>query len=221
MHRTHREVAPFDPEIERALRRQRRNTPHQEEQEIWQPIEEILIELPFEEEIAENEPNRRILRDFALPETQGSQTSIARPMVNANNFEIKPSLIQMVQQSQYGGNATEDPNSHLSTFLEICDTIKFNGVSDDAIKLRLFPFSLKDKAKIWLQSHPPNTFTTWAELAKAFLNKFFPPEKTARLRMDITSFSQQEGETLYEAWEHYRELERRCPHHDLLDWLVV
>ena len=48
-----------------------------------------MIELPFEEEMAENEPNRRILRDFALPGTQGSQTSIARPIVNANNFEIK------------------------------------------------------------------------------------------------------------------------------------
>ncbi|XP_027181793.1 uncharacterized protein LOC113780176 [Coffea eugenioides] len=171
--------------------------------------------------MAKNEPNRRTLRDFALPGTQGSQTSIARPMVNANNFEIKPSLIQMVQQSQYGGNATEDPNSHLSTFLEICDTIKFNGVSDDAIKLRLFPFSLRDKAKIWLQSHPPNTFTTWADLAKAFFNKFFSPGKTAKLRMDITSFSQQEGETLYETWERYRELQRRCPHHGLPDWLIV
>ncbi|XP_071933622.1 uncharacterized protein [Coffea arabica] len=171
--------------------------------------------------MAENESNRRILRDFVLPGAQGSQTSIVRPTVNANNFEIKPSLIQMVQQSQYGGNATEDPNSHLSTFLEICDTIKFNGVSEDAIKLRLFPFSLRDKAKVWLQSHPPNTFTTWDELAKIFLNKFFSPGKTAKLRMDITSFSQQEGETLYEAWERYRELQRRCPHHGLPDWLVV
>ncbi|XP_027120640.1 uncharacterized protein [Coffea arabica] len=127
----------------------------------------------------------------------------------------------MVQQSQYGGNATEDSNSHLSTFLEICDTINFNGVSDDAIKLRLFLFSLRDKAKVLLQSHPPNTFTTWAELAKAFLNKFFSPEKTAKVRMDITSFSQQEGETLYETWEGCRELQRRCPHHDLPDWLIV
>ncbi|XP_027171773.1 uncharacterized protein LOC113771386 [Coffea eugenioides] len=127
--------------------------------------------------MTKNDSNRRILRDFALSGSQDSQTSIVRPTVNANNFEIKSSLIQMVQQSQYGGNATEDPNSHLSTFLEICDTIKFNGVSDDAIKLRLSPFSLRDKAK--------------------------------------------EGETLYEAWERYQELQRRCPHYGLPDWLVV
>ncbi|XP_071905631.1 uncharacterized protein [Coffea arabica] len=87
MHRSNQEIAPFDPEIERTLRRQRRNTLHQEEQEVWQPIEDILIELPFEEEMAENDPNRRVLRDFALPRTQGSQTSIARPSVQfVNNY---------------------------------------------------------------------------------------------------------------------------------------
>ena len=74
----------------------------------------------------------------------------------------------MVQQSQFRSNATEDLNSYLSTFLEIYNTIKHNGVSDDAICLRLFPFSLKDKAKVWLQSHSPNTFTTWAIYQKFF-----------------------------------------------------
>ena len=66
----------------------------------------------------------------------------------------------MVQQSKYGDNVTEDPNSHLSTFLEIGDIIKHNDVRDDVIRLRLFPFSLRDKAKVWLQLHSPNTFIT-------------------------------------------------------------
>ena len=93
----------------------------------------------------------------------------------------------MVQQSQFGGNAIEDPNAHLATFLEICDTIKMNGVNDDTIRLRLFPFSLKDKAKIWLHSHVPNTFTTLNDLSRVFLNKYFPPGKTVKFRMDIIS----------------------------------
>ncbi|BBG93385.1 Leucine-rich repeat family protein [Prunus dulcis] len=45
--------------------------------------------------------------------------------------------------------------SHISNFLEICDKFKINGASSDAIRLRLFPFSLKEKAKLWLTSQPP------------------------------------------------------------------
>ena len=67
---------------------------------------------------------------------------IARQQINANNFELKPPLISVVQQNQFGENALVDPNAHLAIFLEIYDAIKMNGVPDDAIRLRLFPFSL-------------------------------------------------------------------------------
>ena len=93
----------------------------------------------------------------------------------------------------------EDPNLHLSVFLEVCDTLKINGASIDAIRLRLFPFSLRDKARAWLHSLPPGSISTCEELTKAFLAKFFPPSKTASLCNQITSFTQREDETLYEA----------------------
>ena len=93
----------------------------------------------------------------------------------------------------------EDPNLHLSVFLEVCDTLKINGESIDAIRLRLFPFSLRDKARAWLHSLPPGSISTREELTKAFLAKFFPPSKTASLRNQITSFTQREDRTLYEA----------------------
>lgn len=65
---------------------------------------------------------------------------IARPLVAANNFELKSALISTVQHNQFVGNTAEDPNVDLPVFLEICKTIKLNGVSDDAIRLSLFPF---------------------------------------------------------------------------------
>ena len=49
---------------------------------------------------------------------------------------------------QFFGMINEDPNDHIAKFLEICNTFKINGVIKDALRLRLFPFSLKDKAKI-------------------------------------------------------------------------
>ena len=94
------------------------------------------------------EQKPRPLRDYALPNESGVHTNITRPTINANNFEIKYLLIQMVQQSQVGGNATKDPNTHLTNFIDLCGTIKINGVSDNTIKLRLFPFSLCDKVKV-------------------------------------------------------------------------
>ena len=56
----------------------------------------------------------------------------------------------MVQQNQYRGLAHEDPNVHLDTFLKIADMVKMNGVTEDVIKMRLFSFSLRDKARGWL-----------------------------------------------------------------------
>ena len=75
---------------------------------------------------------------------------IRRQTINANNFELKPVLISMVQQAQFSGLPLDDPNIHLAMFLEIYDIVKMNGVTEDTIRLRLFPFSLRDKARGWL-----------------------------------------------------------------------
>ena len=75
-------------------------------------------------------------------------------------------MIQMIQSTvQFSGHVHDDPNAHISNFLELYDTFKINGVSDDAIRLRLFPFSLWDKAKNWLHSLPAGSITTWDVLA--------------------------------------------------------
>jgi hypothetical protein len=168
------------------------------------------------------EEEQKSLRDFAMPQVTELQSSIMRPAITATNFEIKPGTIQMIQNSlQFGGLPNDDPNDHLVSFLEICDTFKYHGVSEDAIRLRLFPFTLRDKAKSWLHSLPPGSITTWNDLAQKFLAKFFPPAKTAKMRNDITSFVQHDSESLYEAWERFKDLLRRCPHHGIPKWLQV
>ena len=83
-----------------------------------------------------------------------------------------------------------------------------NGVSNDAIRLRLFPFSLKDKAKSWLLNSNANSYTTSEVLSKAFLCKYFSPRKTTKLRNDITSFYQAECESLYEVVRDSRSFNR-------------
>ena len=133
---------------------------------------------------------QKALRYYAMPSVNEATSSIRRLAIHANNFEIEPAIIQMIQQTvQFEGLSQEDPNLHIANFLEIYDTFKHNGVTDDAIRLRLFPFSLRDKSKVWLNCLPPSIITTWEELAQKFLAKYFPPAKTAKLRNDITTSS--------------------------------
>ncbi|KAK5836068.1 hypothetical protein PVK06_011815 [Gossypium arboreum] len=134
-------------------------------------------------------PASRTMYDYVKPNLTGTKSSIVRPIIAANNFELKPNTIQMIKQFvQFDGLQDEDPNAHLVNFLEFCDTFKINGISDDAIRLRLFPFSLRNKAKQWLNSLPRGSITTWEQMTEEFLLKYFLPAKTSKLRNDISSF---------------------------------
>ena len=82
------------------------------------------------------------LRDYFRPIVNDNYSGIWRQTINTNNFELKLALINMVQQNQYGRLAHENPNVHLATFLEICDTVKLNGVTEDVIQMRLPLFLL-------------------------------------------------------------------------------
>jgi len=115
----------------------------------------------------------------------------------------------------------EDPNLHLSVFLKACDMLKMKGTSIDAIQWCLFPFSLKEKARAWLHSLLLASITTWGEPTRVFLAKFFPPRNMASLKNQITSFAQQEYESLCEEWEQFKDPLRLCPHHGLQKWMVV
>ena len=123
--------------------------------------------------MAENR-DRRPLKEFAQHFDEEPSSSIVNPLIPANNFELKPSLLQLVQQNQYAGLATENPNQHLKVFIQLADTFKSNGASPDAIRLRLFPFSLRDRARSWLDSLPANSITTWEDLRRVFLARYFP-----------------------------------------------
>ena len=68
------------------------------------------------------------------------------------NFKLKTITLQMLQNIQFHGLASENPNTHMTNFIEVCDMVKYNGVKEEALRLRLFPLSLGDKAKHWLMS---------------------------------------------------------------------
>ena len=122
------ELKPLDPEIERTFRVNRpRNMDPQRG----------------------NEPPCQLKEYFTLSAYTYSPCIQPSP-AEAVQYEIKSSVIQMLPS--FYGLANEDPYKHLDEFLEICSTVKIQHFSDDALRLKLFPFSLKDKAKYWLNS---------------------------------------------------------------------
>ena len=92
--------------------------------------------------------------------------------INANNFELKPALISMVQQNQFGGHSSEDPNGHMAYFLELAHSVKVNGVLHDEIKMSLFRFSLKRRQNLGINAYLKGLKRHGCSLFKHFLLSF-------------------------------------------------
>jgi hypothetical protein len=132
-------------------------------------------------------------------------TEIERP------FEIKTSTIPVVQHSPFTGN--EDPNLHLQAFIQLCQTFNMDGVTQDQMRARLFPFSLLRKALQWFHSQPAETVQDWNALMRAFIKEYYSPGKTQSLRNKIATIAQYPTKTISEAFEHINEYTQVVPHH--------
>lgn len=115
----------------------------------------------------------------------------------------------------------EDLNQHSKKCIQRCDTFNYNGVTDEVIRLQLFPYSLIYNTFSWLNSQSPISITTWEKLARKFLQKLFLINKTVQLRRETTTFKQLEGEGFHKAWELFKTLIQICPHHGLPKWLKL
>ncbi|GKC50413.1 reverse transcriptase domain-containing protein [Tanacetum coccineum] len=156
--------------------------------------------------------NRTMAQMLQAP-TVGYEDAIVVPEITAENFELKHSLLNLVQNKQFFGHDKEDPHAHIRYFTKITSTMKFPHIPSTSVKLMLFPFSLEGAARIWLEKEPPRSILTWDDLVSKFINKFFPPSKTTNLRNEITRFQQRFDESFYEAWDRFNDLLRACPHH--------
>jgi len=102
-----------------------------------------------------NENNRvRTLRDQMNPTRTSAPSCIVFPL-DASHFNFKPDIIQLLHSLH--GLDLENPYLHLMEFEEVCNTYNDSNCSMNTIRLKLFPFSLKDKAKTWLQNLRPGS----------------------------------------------------------------
>ncbi|GJX63521.1 reverse transcriptase domain-containing protein [Tanacetum coccineum] len=163
----------------------------------------------------------RTMEELLRAPTEGYGEAIVLPEINADHFEIKTNLLQLVQANPFHGLENENPHAHINSFKRITSTLRFRNVPNDVIKLMMFPYSLEGAAKTWYEKEPPNSILTWEDLVTKFVNQFFPPSKTTHLKNKISRFTQKFDESFSEAWERFKEMLRACPHHGFTELTQV
>ncbi|GJT43303.1 hypothetical protein Tco_0952018 [Tanacetum coccineum] len=92
----------------------------------------------------------RTMEELLRAPTEGYGEAIVIPEINADHFEIKTNLLQLVQASPFHGFERDNPHTHINNFKRITSTLKFRNVPNDVIKLMMFPYSLEGNARIWM-----------------------------------------------------------------------
>nr|GEU65298.1 reverse transcriptase domain-containing protein [Tanacetum cinerariifolium] len=192
------------------------NPKHHNRKRSKQPY--ILEESPIDTMV-----DQRTMAELLRAPTEGYAEAIVVPLILAEQFELKHSLINMMTTDQFFRLEKDNPHDHIHWFNKITSTIKYKDLPNSAIKLMLFPFSLVGAAHRWLKKEPPRSIHTWEDLVSKFINEFFPPSRTINLRNEISNFQQRFDESFHEAWDRYKDLLRGCPHHVLLNctnWIL-
>ena len=158
----------------------------------------------------------RSMRDHIHPYRVSALSCIIPP---AEDVAVRPYLVPLLPT--YHGMENENPYTHIRDFEEVCTTFKEGMMDMDFLKLKAFPLTLKDKAKILLNSLRPRTIRNWAELQAEFLKKFFSAHKTNNLKRQIYTFAARDGERFYQCWERFMETVSACPHHGFDTWMLV
>ncbi|GJS92685.1 retrovirus-related pol polyprotein from transposon TNT 1-94 [Tanacetum coccineum] len=92
---------------------------------------------------------KRTMKELLRAPTEGYGEAIILLEINADHFEIKTNLLQLVQANPFHGYERENPHAHINSFKRITSTLRFRDVSNDIIKLMMFPYSLERNARLW------------------------------------------------------------------------
>ena len=133
------ELYAFDPEIERTLRALRKHHSSSSHSSHSLHLEHIgNMATP---------PPERTLKELGTPDVTYPNLAITYPNTDAP-FELRSGLIHLLPK--FHGLAGEDPHKHLKEFHVVCSTMKPQGVQEDVVMIKAFPFSLDGLAKDWL-----------------------------------------------------------------------
>ena len=105
-----------------------------------------------------------------------------------DHYHIPPALISLVQQGTiFQGLKTEDPAAHITSFLNLCDTSKPAGLTQDHMRKMLFSFSLRGHALSWYTTAGFVNLETFSDVVRQFYGKYYPPSKIEKLRNAVAN----------------------------------
>ena len=164
------------------------------------------------------DPPVRTMREFLQPTRSTTPSCILLP-VQAHLFVVKPWMLQLLPK--FRGIENENPYNHIRSYEEMVATFIPNYNMEEIARMKLFPFSLDGKARIWLDSLRPRTMLSWDQIVSFFLKKFFPVHRTTSLKKEIQNFSEKPNEQFYQCWDRYKDLIQSIPHHGFQSWQLV
>ncbi|KAI3693783.1 hypothetical protein L1987_76735 [Smallanthus sonchifolius] len=153
------------------------------------------------------------------PMVAQSTSPIVPPNQDGRTFEVRPQYLGYLPT--FYGKPNEEPYLHLAEFENICGTIGGHGFSLDEVKLMMFQFTLKDRAKQWFLTLPAGSIRTWEQMQQVFLEEYYTMNRTTEAREAIRAFQQHMGEPFHEAFTRFKDLLRRCPHHGIPKWELI
>nr|GFA50450.1 reverse transcriptase domain-containing protein [Tanacetum cinerariifolium] len=159
----------------------------------------------------------RTMEELCQPSINGRGGPNAPIPIQATDFCLRYHMIRQVQNTcQFHGLPGDDAIRHIDKFLKITQHMKQNEVSDDALRLSLFPYFLTHHAIAWYDRLPRNSINSFDDMMRKFLSKYFPPSMVTKLRNEITKFKQKPHESLFEAWERFKLSTDWCPKHNMI-----
>ncbi|XP_023766047.2 uncharacterized protein LOC111914567 [Lactuca sativa] len=178
------------------------------------PTSQAMTDNPGGNQGPPNPPPEQTLCQWSRQEVTQQPLCITYPA--ATNLELKSGLIHLLPT--FRGLENEDHHKFLTKFHVVCVGMKPHNVTEEQIKLRAFPFTVQDAAKDWIYDLPPGTVTTWVDLARLFLDKYFLEMKASALQREIIGIKRHKREAFHTYWERFKKLYARCPKHGITEY---
>ncbi|GJZ12482.1 reverse transcriptase [Tanacetum coccineum] len=156
-------------------------------------------------------------RNLFDDEASSSNNTGAKPLVPSKTLKEH----SLPRTCTFQGLKSKNPIHHIKHYLSIVDNIQADDATKDTSRLCFFHFSLKGKAKEWLNKIPPTQITTWYQLVARFLDYFFLLGRTLFLRDMILRFKQGNNKPIKSTWIRFQDLIKQVPHHGIQKWLLV